>query len=234
MLEQTLEISRTLSMASQAPLRERDLAQLHRLGRDLLKNRDVVAVAFFDIASQRLALASEDPDLEKSGLGFPISRISPADLSRPHVRYLPSLGQFVEVTAPVICYPSRGSVISMEPSADNAIAGAAARPGPRLVGYATVCVSQSYTEAAFHRARLSVILISGTVLLVAMPIGFTLIHRLLDPVRRLVAATDRVAAGDLEAHVDVDRKDLIGTLALSFNRMAQRVREQQSPACPGE
>src|SRR5262249_41651154 len=45
------------------------------------------------------------------------------------------------------------------------------------------------------------------------------------PVRELTAATTRLAAGDLETTVPVRSADEIGALAVSFNRMAERLRE---------
>ena len=45
------------------------------------------------------------------------------------------------------------------------------------------------------------------------------------PVRQLTAATTRMAAGELDTAVPVTSADEIGSLAVSFNRMAERIRE---------
>ena len=45
------------------------------------------------------------------------------------------------------------------------------------------------------------------------------------PVRQLTAATSRMAAGELDTAVPVASADEIGTLAVGFNRMAERIRE---------
>src|SRR5580765_1000229 len=45
------------------------------------------------------------------------------------------------------------------------------------------------------------------------------------PVRQLTAATTRMAAGELDTAVPVTSADEIGTLAVGFNRMAERIRE---------
>ena len=45
------------------------------------------------------------------------------------------------------------------------------------------------------------------------------------PVRQLTAATTRMAAGELDTAVPVMSADEIGTLAVGFNRMAERIRE---------
>ncbi|HJV71584.1 type IV pili methyl-accepting chemotaxis transducer N-terminal domain-containing protein [Ideonella sp.] len=46
----------------------------------------------------------------------------------------------------------------------------------------------------------------------------------LDPLKRLAAALERVSAGDFDARVEVDRQDEFGQLAIGFNAMAERLR----------
>jgi PAS domain S-box-containing protein len=58
---------------------------------------------------------------------------------------------------------------------------------------------------------------------VAVEIGLS--NAILGPVRQLTDATTRMAGGDLEATVPVRSADEIGTLAVGFNRMAERIRE---------
>ena len=53
----------------------------------------------------------------------------------------------------------------------------------------------------------------------------SLSNAILGPVRELTAATTRVAAGELDTAVPVRSADEIGTLAVGFNRMAERIRE---------
>src|SRR6476619_5734385 len=57
-----VEISQTLAMASETALRERNFVELGRMSKDLLKNRDVMTVAFFDDAGVSLSVASKDLD----------------------------------------------------------------------------------------------------------------------------------------------------------------------------
>jgi|GEM_PF-51473 cobalamin biosynthesis protein CbiM len=45
-----------------------------------------------------------------------------------------------------------------------------------------------------------------------------------DPLRRLAAVTARVTAGDLNAHVEINRQNEIGDLAASFNHMTDQLR----------
>ncbi len=44
-------------------------------------------------------------------------------------------------------------------------------------------------------------------------------HRIIEPIRQLVAHTQRIAAGDLAASIELRRKDELAQLATAFNRM---------------
>ena len=50
-------------------------------------------------------------------------------------------------------------------------------------------------------------------------------NRIVRPIRQVTEAASRMAAGDLEATVDVRATDEIGVLAAGFNAMAARIRE---------
>ncbi len=56
-------------------------------------------------------------------------------------------------------------------------------------------------------------------------VEISLSNAILGPVRQLTAATTKMAGGDLDAVVPVRSGDEIGTLAIGFNRMAERIRE---------
>jgi PAS domain S-box-containing protein len=72
-------------------------------------------------------------------------------------------------------------------------------------------------------------LITLALALVLMVVGvfveFSLSRAIVGPVRQLTAATTRLAAGELDIAVPVHSGDEIGTLAVGFNRMAERIRE---------
>ena len=60
-----------------------------------------------------------------------------------------------------------------------------------------------------------------------MAISIFLAFRYTEPIHNVVAAARRVAAGDLNQNLPVDRKDEIGDLTQSFNFMVQRLREER-------
>ncbi len=57
-------------------------------------------------------------------------------------------------------------------------------------------------------------------MVVALAFGFFFSERIAKPLRRMSAAADKLATGDLKARVEVDTKDEFGQLARTFNRMA--------------
>lgn len=65
-------------------------------------------------------------------------------------------------------------------------------------------------------------------ILLMLGLGIFLVNRLaVRPIRNLAQVTERVAEGDLSARVKVASANEIGTLAISFNRMVDRIREAQ-------
>ena len=71
--------------------------------------------------------------------------------------------------------------------------------------------------------------IFAALLVFAMGIGIAIFLsiRYTEPIHSVVAAAKRVAAGDLDQNLVVDRKDEIGELTESFNFMLQRLRENK-------
>lgn len=217
--EQAQEISRTLAMAAETPLERGDAAELNRVGADLLKNRGIVAVAFFDARGTMLGIASRDQDLERAGsMSLPNPRLSGL-LGRLQNRWMASLGSYVELTTPVTAF-SAGAARGIEPQPP-------AKATSRIIGYVTVCIGQGDNDWRLRNVQLTVVLIGAVAVLVSLPVMYGLVHRIFTPIRQLVGATEKIAAGHLDTQVAIDRPDVIGTLARSFNEMINRVKRQQ-------
>jgi signal transduction histidine kinase len=212
--EQSRVMSQTLAMASETALNRRDLPELNRIGRDLVRNPDLVAIAFYGPEGEMLTLATQHPDLDAARRELQNNpRDSMGELLAAHKRKSASLGSYVQVTAPVT------TARQVTPS------GRAV--GARLVGYVTLCFSRYDEEQQVARVGHLLILIGGVAALVSLPLVYVMVHRIFHPIRQLVEATDKIAGGDLDAQVAVNRPDVIGTLARSFNEMVKRVRRQQ-------
>lgn len=109
------------------------------------------------------------------------------------------------------------------------------RQGERKIGYYVyfapwnwVLMSSGYetdlygrTEAVRHRVYEAIIIV-GLISLVF--VNFTII-RMFRPMRKLIAATKKVAAGNLDAKIEIDSKDEIGGLAQHFNQMLSGLKE---------
>ncbi|MCW2763687.1 MAG: putative two-component system sensor histidine kinase, partial [Marmoricola sp.] len=211
--EQARQLSRTLAMASEPPLERGDARELQRIGAELMRNRGVVAVAFFDAAGKQLAIAALDPDIERVGTSYFASPHDQSlELETPSDGWTASLGRYVELTTPITRISSKSGTSS----------------GPQVLGYVTVCLSQSEVDSHASNVRLLVILIGAVGVLVCVPMMYLLVHRVFTPIRQLVGATERITRGELDTSVAIERPDVIGTLARAFNVMANRVRIQQT------
>jgi signal transduction histidine kinase len=203
--EQARQNAYTLSMASRDAISTNDVAALNLMGAALLKTRNVLFIAFYDDAGKNITLASRG-SIPKSDLAF-LARVDVASLTRVHRETAAPFGDYLEVSQPVLSLQYAGK--------------------SRLVGYVAVGISLSQEQTQLHRANYFALGIGCVTVLLTLPAAYLLVHRLFLPIRQLVAATNRIAAGDLDTAVAIDRVDAIGDLARSFNAMIQTVKRQQ-------
>ncbi|MBW1704709.1 MAG: HAMP domain-containing protein [Deltaproteobacteria bacterium] len=90
----------------------------------------------------------------------------------------------------------------------------------------TIPIKEFKKEAEAIRARVLQVVVA-TLLLAGLAVSI-LSYNLLRPVRRLVAATERISSGDLTQEIPVKSRDELGTLTRSFNRMVINLRDIQS------
>lgn len=92
------------------------------------------------------------------------------------------------------------------------------------VGWLAVTPFQSVTEAGgerFQQYQLRTSLVMGVFsLLLAMLIAWWIARTLLEPIKRVAAATHRLASGDYGSRVAVASNDEVGQLARDFNQLA--------------
>jgi signal transduction histidine kinase len=210
--EQARQISSALALASKPAMTTQNRGELTRIGQDLLKSRNVLFVAFTDTENKIVAIASRDPDFTLSGDGAFAGDTQSLMQVRPMCSA--TLGEYVEVVAPIV-------QVSI-----NDVPGSKAS-GSKLLGYVTVGVSQTREQAALWRINMMVAGIGCAIAVISLPMAYVLVHRIFFPIRQLVDATNKIAAGELETTVAIDRPDVIGTLARSFNEMVNKVRRQQ-------
>src|SRR5207237_432049 len=123
-----------------------------------------------------------------------------------------TFGHYLEVVAPILSLPWPGG-------------DGAQRDEPRLLGYVTVGVSQMHEDAEIYRANWAAVAIAGLLTMLSVPAVYLLVHRVFMPIRMLVAVSRKIAAGDMDARVEIHRPDQIGALARAFDEMVIRVKK---------
>ncbi|ALI05360.1 MULTISPECIES: sensor histidine kinase efflux regulator BaeS [Pseudomonas] len=101
----------------------------------------------------------------------------------------------------------------------------------KTVGWLAVTPFQNVTEAGGERFRQYLVRTSLAVgvlsLLLAMLIAWWIARTLLDPVKRVAAATHRLAAGEYSNRVSVASNDEVGQLARDFNQLAHTLERNE-------
>lgn len=90
-----------------------------------------------------------------------------------------------------------------------------------------IAIRQSENEvfAAVHQLQQRIFLLLGIILIGALGLVYLTTRNIITPVQALTAATQRIAAGDLDTPLDLRSEDEIGVLARSFDTMRARLRQ---------
>jgi signal transduction histidine kinase len=83
-------------------------------------------------------------------------------------------------------------------------------------------------QANINQMNRQLLTISLLSMLVILFMGYFFAAWLTRPIAQISAAAARVAAGDLQAHVSIDRRDEIGELAVSFNQMVDALEQSKA------
>lgn len=119
-------------------------------------------------------------------------------------------------------------VLAAQLSAPAALARHAARMEETLMMMGDNQALVQDLNESFVRAVNEILLVAAAVALVAaVVISLFVTRRLVGPIQRMKAASERIAAGDYEERVAVTSEDELGALARSFNQMAQTLAETE-------
>lgn len=223
--EQAVQISSALALASNSAIRDNNEPELRRIGQDLLRSRNILFVGFLDANNKPVAVASRDPDFTKSDLAR--LQLDTKSLMQVRSRSSAVFADYVEVVAPILSVSTAATSTPAAATTDPAAVPMIAGTGTQLVGYVAVGVSQTREQAALRQINIVVVGIGAFVTILSLPMAYLLVHRVFFPIRQLVTATNRIASGDLNHLVAIDRPDIIGTLSRSFNEMTRRVKHSQ-------
>lgn len=96
------------------------------------------------------------------------------------------------------------------------------------IGRVVIGLSRASVDASQRRLWMLASTLGTLIVLLGVAGAVLLARYIVRPMRRLVEMTHAIAEGRLDASVDVDSDDEIGTLAASFNRMAASLRESRA------
>jgi signal transduction histidine kinase len=204
--EQARQTAVTLSMAAKPVMVERDVPAMRAMGRELLRARNILFVAFYDPSGKNIALAdAEQSDRESPAL----LTTDVSTVAQVRTGESAAFGRYLEVCEPVFSLQAGKNTTT-------------------LIGYVSVGISPLQEEMQVQRINYFATGIGCVVILWILPLAYLLVHRIFQPIRELVKATNRIATGELDVSVAIDRADSIGDLARSFNAMVVRIRQHQS------
>lgn len=98
----------------------------------------------------------------------------------------------------------------------------------RRVNEAAMYEASERAEDLARQGVLSLALIGGIAVALGLLFSLFLATVLTKPIRRLLEATQRIAAGDYDVRVEADRSDELGGLAREFNDMVEQLREYRA------
>jgi signal transduction histidine kinase len=168
-------------------------AELQRLVDDVVVNQEVAYAALLDAEGSVVASAGRGPWHSLVALPSSVSDIHQVTSS------------VLTVAQPIVTRDLKGG--------DGGLAGAV-----------RVVLDTAVTSASLARVQRDVTVLAVVIVLAVIPLGYFLVWRvLLQPMRRLVSATRRLAEGDFSARCRIRRNDEVGELGAAFDAMAGEV-----------
>lgn len=95
-----------------------------------------------------------------------------------------------------------------------------------VAGHAMISMSVASIQASFEQTARVLLLAAIVMMLLGIAVAAWMSRRMAKPVEQLVAATDVLASGRYDVHLDTSRRDELGKLSAAFNRMARSLREK--------
>jgi signal transduction histidine kinase len=204
---QATSIAYTLSLAAEPLVEQGRQADLDRIGKDLLNSRDLLYVAVLGPDRKPISLSRRYVDFNWSD----VSPVDPqsASVYSVHPAVSSSVGQYLDVYAPVTRHSKDGHDTG------------------KVLGYVVVGVTMDAQMAQVQWVTWMVGGIGIIVVVTSLPIAFLLVYSIFKPIRHLVDATRKVAAGRTDFVVESNRADAIGELSRSFAEMVRKIRRQR-------
>jgi signal transduction histidine kinase len=189
-------LTESLARSALDPLRDGEVDALNRLAADFVFTDGVRHVAVLNAEGRVVARASRGGAKRwPTVVNWPLAISETQRVDR----------NIFALARPVVDDPGRGQ-------------------SQRLMGSVRLVVDTTPLAASLAEVRTAMGLIAAAMVAFGLPLGYLLVWRVLvQPVRRLLSATSRLAGGDYSARVNIDRRDEIGELASAFDGMADEV-----------
>jgi len=207
-----------------------DQQELSRLADGFLRNDQVLFVAFFDGKGTLLAHASRDSSAWEAytennirSEDFVVARET-VDLSALHLELKPGLSRKATEV------PGADSNDSTE-EATRPRRPAPPPPAPKPIkrfGSAVVALSTVPAQLAEQQQAKLITVSAAAGALLSVVVIFICVGAWVRRLNRLVTAGERMSQGDFAQHIQDDRRDEIGRLAQTYERMRQAVHQRDS------
>lgn len=94
-----------------------------------------------------------------------------------------------------------------------------------ILGVARVSLPLTVVESLVHRVTVSIIIATAVAALVVILAAWVIARITTRPIRKLTAASRRIASGELGQKITIEAKDEVGELAHAFNEMSAKMKE---------
>jgi diguanylate cyclase (GGDEF)-like protein len=208
---QLIQSASLLSKAVAVPLAQNDVVHLASLVNQAANGRPLVYVTVFDTSGTTLA-AAHHTSVSSITLPTAFSTSSPPTPGTPRTLMADDRPTVIlDIT-----YPISFQGNSEDPALTNAAT---------LLGYIRTGILANQWQRSMASRLDLVIGVGAVATLVAIPLGFMVVRRIIAPVEGLADAMSQFADGKLDVQSPVTRRDEIGCLAEAFNRMAEQYRK---------
>jgi signal transduction histidine kinase len=133
--------------------------------------------------------------------------------------------EYIEISYPVqtrrqqVSRENLGTVFGIQ---DNSAA-----PDTEVIGTVRLALTTANLAEEITRSQTAAIILTIMVVFSAIIIMTAFVRIITQPIKTLVDVTDQISKGDLSKSVNISRRDEIGLLSESFNRMIESLKESQ-------
>ena len=207
-LAHLVDVARLLSSAAAPALAGDNQAALLDLASDVVTGSSLEYAVFTDASGQVLAAKSQSGKILDQQLLQGVSNET-ALAGRPVRR----LSEDSRTAYDEVSYPINSKNVDGYSTSSQAL---------KLIGYVrTGVLADEWSQSLLSKLDL-VVGVGSIALVVAIPLGFLVIRRIVSPIEGLATTMLRFSRGELDVRSEVNRRDEIGRLAQAFDEMADQ------------